>query len=190
MIAAGVATFFASNHAATIGDRRGIFLAGKDIEGAAIGMVMMTTQTYVSEIAPTDLRVPLLAFFPTFTLLGQLVGAGVLYGCLDIPKGYAVCFAMQWPFSALAFVVTLVIPESPIYLVRKNDMDRAHRAQKRPDGESIATEETIKPNIDLERKRSSATYVDLFNKANFAVPWWSSLRALCPKPLGLRCFLR
>ena len=187
-VAAGVATAFASSYAATIADRRGIYLAGKAIEGAAIGMVMTITQTYVSEVAPPILRGPLLAFFPTFTLLGQLVGAGVLYACLDVTKGYAICFAMQWPFSGLAFVLSFVIPESPTYLVRKNDMAGAYKAQKRLDGRDIATEDTIRAierNIEQERKRSSATYVDLFNKANFRRTMIVLFSSVMPQTFGI-----
>lgn len=132
-------------------------------------MVMATTQTYMSEILPPKLRGPILAFFPTFTLLGQLIGAGVIYACLGVDKGYTICFAVQWPFSAIPFVMALIVPESPTYLVRKGKMDKAFKAQKKLDAPGMDTQATIdliKRNIEHERQQSAATYVDCFKRTN------------------------
>ena len=62
--------------------RRVAFLVGKFLQGSSVGAVMAACQTYMSEILPPALRGSGMAFFPVFTLLGQLTGALVIYGAL------------------------------------------------------------------------------------------------------------
>lgn len=165
-----------------------MFLAGKAFQGGAMGIVMATTQTYMSEILPPKLRGSILAFFPTFTLLGQLIGAGVIYACLDIDRGYAICFATQWPFSAIPFFVALVIPESPTYLVRRNKHNEAIKAQRRLDPPGTDTQQAIDliaRNIEHERKGSKATYVECFKGTNLRRTLIIVFANLMPQIFGL-----
>ncbi|KAK4213405.1 maltose permease [Rhypophila decipiens] len=131
--AVGVAICYVSNlpDASSIDLRRGLFFLGKGIQGAAIGMVMATAQTYLSEILPPTLRGPLLAFFPIFTLLGQVIGALVIFACLEMKNGYTIAFASQWVFSALPIIMAFVLPESPTFLVRRGRDGDAIRMQRR-----------------------------------------------------------
>jgi MFS family permease len=107
------------------------FLVGKFVQGAATGAVMTATQTYLSEILPPVLRGSGMAFFPAFTLLGQLTGALVVFGCMGREKGYRDAFASQWPFSFVPILVAFLIPESPTYLIRKRKTSQAIQAQTR-----------------------------------------------------------
>lgn len=167
--AVGVAICFVSNLPGGINARRAVFLAGKGFQGGAIGMVQTTCQTYMSEILPPKLRGPLLAFFPIFTLLGQLVGSAVIYACLDLDNGYIICFATQWPFSAVPMIMAFVVPESPTYLIRKDKHAKARRAQKRLDAAGIDTDRTlatIYKNIEHERSQTDATYSACFHRVH------------------------
>lgn len=167
--AIGVAVCFVSNLSPDIHTRRVIFLVGKGFQGGAIGMVMTTSQTYMSEILPPNLRGPLLAFFPIFTLLGQLIGAAVIFACLNLENGYTICFASQWPFSAIPLLMAFIIPESPTYLIRKNQDDKAHKAQAKldvPGADPDDTLDTIRRNIEHERQLTNATYTDSFRGVN------------------------
>lgn len=169
--AVGVAICFTSNLPDDIDSRRGMFLAGKGFQGGAIGIIMATTQAYMSEILPPKLRGPILTFFPIFTILGQLIGALVIFACLKLKNGYIICFATMWPISVIPLVMSLVVPESPTYLVRMGRFDDAHKAQKRldPVGGSETTEQiidTIRLNIEHEQQETQATYLDCFAGAN------------------------
>ncbi|ROT39001.1 MFS general substrate transporter [Sodiomyces alkalinus F11] len=169
LCAVGVAVCFVSNLPNDIDGRRGMFLAGKGIQGGAIGTVMVTAMTYMSEILPPNLRGPVLAFFPIFTLLGQLIGALVIFASMDRPDGYVLAFASQWPFSALALVAAIIIPESPTYLVRRNHEEQALKAQRRLGcigGDPEQTLERIRADIAHERRLANATYQDSFRKPN------------------------
>lgn len=52
--------------ATNINGKRGVFLAGKIIQGFALALVKMVTLTYVSETVPNCLRSAAMALFPAF----------------------------------------------------------------------------------------------------------------------------
>lgn len=183
--AIAVAIMYVSYLPQDIDGRRGCFLAGKLIQGIGIGAVMTTTQTYMSEILPPVLRGSGMAFFPAFTLLGQLTGAIVIFASLDKSKGYAVAFGSQWPFSFVPIVVACFIPESPAYYVRKHLTDKALQAQARldpPGADTKAIVARIEADIEHERQFSRATFQECFHKRNirrtFIVMWANSLTAV------------
>ncbi|KND90699.1 hypothetical protein TOPH_04593 [Tolypocladium ophioglossoides CBS 100239] len=64
--AIGEAIAYVSHLQPEIDSRRSVFLTGKAVQSCAIGMIMTTTQTYMSGIEPPGLRGPLQAFFPVF----------------------------------------------------------------------------------------------------------------------------
>jgi MFS family permease len=125
-----------------------------------------------------------MAFFPAFQLLGQLIGALVIYGSLDRKRGYAIAFGSQWPFSCVPIIVAFLIPESPAWYVQKRRMNDAYTAQARldpPDVDSrVAVNKLLK---DIEHKISNhATYVDCFKGGNARrtgiVMWAQSLTSV------------
>lgn len=184
----GVAVCFASNLPDEINSRRGMYLAGKSFQGLAIGMVASTVQTYMSEILPTSLRGPILAFFPIAMLLGQLIGAVVIYACLELHEGYRICFASQWAFSAVPMIVAFLAPESPTWLIRKGRHDDALKAQKRLDGKGIPTEAAlarIKLNIESEKLQTQATYMDCFRRMHIRRTMIVVLASCLPQLFGL-----
>jgi hypothetical protein len=123
-----------------------------------------------------------------FTLLGQLVGAAVIFGCMDLRKGYTICFASQWPFSAVPVIVAYFIPESPTYLVRKNKLAQALTSQtilEPKDGDAQRTIDTIHQNIEHERKMTKATYIDCFKRANLRRTLIVMFAGTLPQVFGL-----
>lgn len=183
-----VAICFCAQYPDDILHRRGTFLAGKGVQGVSLGMIMTTCQTYISEIAPPKLRGPLLAFFPIFTLVGQLIGALVIYGLVSTPKGYATAFATQWAFAAIALVVSFIIPESPIYLIRKGQIEKARRSQHRLAGRDTdpdATLAIIQRDIEHERRQSPATFTACFSKIQLRRTMIVLFTSVLPQMFGL-----
>jgi MFS family permease len=172
--AGAVALIYSSHFLTVLESRRGAFLAAKAIQGLAIGGILCTTQTYLSEILPIKLRASVMAFFPVFTLLGQLVGAVVVYTSLDYPgkRPYTTPMIAQWPFSAVPLVVALILPESPTYLLRKRKVEQAHKAQKRLDSARTDTQRNIDTIVFALRKEEEqarhdrATYAECFRGTN------------------------
>lgn len=167
--AVGVAIMYVSYLPDDINARRGVFLAGKGFQGAAIGMVMASVQTYMSEVLPAPLRGSMLVMFPIFTLVGQLIGAAVIYSALNLQNGYIICFASQWPFSAVPLIMAFIVPESPVYLIRKNKVEKAYKSQMRllPRGSEVEAElQLIRENINMEKGKHKSGYKECFQGTN------------------------
>ena len=191
--AVSIAILYVSNLPDDIDSRRGIFLAAKIVNGFSVGIVMAVTQTYISESAPTSLRGSAMALLPTFMLLGQIIGAGVVFSSSSdpTPQSYLTSFASQWPFSAVPFIMAIIVPESPSHLVREEKIDAALRSLKRLHTSQIDTiqlVEQLKTSIRLERELSQeVTYKSCFEKTNrrrtFIVSFASTIPALFGLPL-------
>ena len=191
--AIGVAMIFVSNLPDEKNSRRGIFLGGKTVQGFAIGMVVVQSQTYVSEIVPTSLRGPALALFPTFTMLGQLLGAIVIYSAssYDSSRSYLTAFGSQWAFSVPPLILAVFMPESPAYLVRKKKMEKAMKSIKRLHTAKVDHDQILeRTRVSIEAEEALAkqvSYRDCFNKSNFRrtliVMWANIVPTLFGLPL-------
>ncbi len=188
LAAIAVAICFCSQYPDDILHRRGTFLGGKGVQGLALGMMMTTCQTYLSEIAPPKLRGPLLAFFPIFTLVGQLIGALVIYGLVSSPNGYAIAFATQWVFAVIAFAVSFIIPESPIYLIRKGQIEKARRAQHRLAGHDTDPDRILaimQRDIEHEHRQTPATLTACFSRIQLRRTMIVLFTSVLPQMFGL-----
>ena len=172
--AIGVAVAYVSNLPVGIDGRRAVFFVAKLSQGYAINMLMCTVQTYMSEVLTPTLRGPILAFFPLFTLLGQLIGSIVVFTSLKEKGsgGYLKCFISQWPFSALPLLVSIILPESPTWLIRKNRIDAARKSQRRLDSPRVDSEAAIEKlcssirHEDEQAQNHAASYLECFRGNN------------------------
>jgi MFS family permease len=170
--AIGVTIAYVSNLPGGIDGRRAVFFVAKFVQGYAVNMLMCTAQTYMSEILSPTLRGPILTFFPLFTLVGQLVGSIVVFTSLKEkgPSGYSKCFISEWPFSALPLLVSILLPESPTWLIRKNRIDAARKAQRRLDSRDVDLEvnlDQLRAFIeDEEAHNHPASYLECFRGNN------------------------
>ncbi|KAM0723777.1 hypothetical protein Q7P37_000767 [Cladosporium fusiforme] len=131
-----VAVCYISDMPSDIDVKRGVFFLAKTIQGFSVGGIMVTIQTWLSEVVPTDLRGPLMALLPIFKLIGQLIGAGVSLAVVDMETkfAYRLCFATQWPFSGILTIGAFFLPESPVWLLRRksgNTDAAAYKAMNR-----------------------------------------------------------
>ena len=131
--AASVVVFIASDTPADLEGRRGLFLLGKVLSGLGIGAITTTVQTYMSETVPTQLRGSIITAFPIFQLLGQITGSIIIQVMMEQPgrNSYRITFATIWGFSILPLISSLIIPESPTWLIRTGKMDQAVKAHRR-----------------------------------------------------------
>ena len=125
--ATAIAIIFFSYLMPGVDNKRIMLTAGLTLQGFSVGIIKITAITYVSENAPTSLRGSAMALFPTFTLFGQLTGSVVVFVVNKTggQTGYLGAFGSQWVLSLAPFILSIVIPESPSYLVGKGDETRA-----------------------------------------------------------------
>jgi MFS family permease len=172
--------------------RRGVFFAGKLFQGVCIGILLCVTQTYMSEVLPVVLRGPIIAFYPIFTLLGQLVGSIVVYTSLKHTgaQSYRICFASQWPFSAVPFVLAAFLPESPTWLLRNGRTDKALNAQRMLDTTHVNSQAVInelQASILAEDEESAThEYVDCFRGVNMRRTLVVAFANVIPQMFGLQ----
>ena len=190
LCAAGVAICFVSSLPDAADGRRGTFTAGKFVEGTAIGMMLCTTQTYMSEVLPPTLRGPILAFFPIFTLAGQLLGAIAVFTSLNYfgDVSFRVPFASQWPFSAVTLVLAWFLPESPVWLLRCGRVEKATRCQNRlrDDADDVIKElqETLRH--ESEKNQKSLNYLKCFRGVDRRRTFIVIFANLLPQIFGLK----
>ncbi|KAL5329517.1 hypothetical protein ACEPPN_003031 [Leptodophora sp. 'Broadleaf-Isolate-01'] len=109
---------------------RGSLLAGKMVNCLALGGMVSTGSTYVSEIAPVRLRGPMQSSLILFQGLMLMTGLGIISTFLpDISENsFRKVFALQWVWSGLILVIFSFLPESPVYLIKKNKLNKARRS--------------------------------------------------------------
>ncbi|KAF4814007.1 MFS transporter fmqE [Colletotrichum tropicale] len=114
-------------------ERRISFMFTKAILGASCGFLMSACQTYISETSPRDLRGLFLGFYAFNVSLGHLLAISVVFSQSYGSKAssYMIPFASQWALGGWAMVVSLVLPESPVWLAGRNEIEKAKKALRR-----------------------------------------------------------
>ena len=134
------------------------FIFWRILGGVAIGMASNLSPLYIAEIAPAQMRGRLVALNQLTIVLGIL--AAQLQNMLiaqKVPDAATATMIAQswngqmgwrWMFtlvalpSALFFIAAIFVPESPRWLVKNGQVDRAKKILARIGGETYATAET------------------------------------------------
>ncbi|KAH7140076.1 maltose permease MAL61 [Dactylonectria estremocensis] len=180
--AAGIAVVFTCDLSESIEHRRGAFLAGKIVIGMGLSMMATTCLVYNSEIMPPKLRAVSLSLFQFQTVLGQLIAA-VVAGS-QISDGfqmtsYRICFATQWAMAGAAFVSALVVPESPAWLLRRDNVEGARKSFTRLVGPTnveaamVALQSTLEHEKQEQKDAVDVTWAECFRGQN-----WRRLRII------------
>jgi hypothetical protein len=117
-----------------------------------------------------------MALFPAFQLLGQLLAAIVVFarGGIDGKSSYRVAILSEYPLSAIPLILTIVIPESPVWLLRKNKTAAAQECFRKIHGAKVAAQhqdlfEEMSRTIAEESYAAhdrGATYIECFRGTN------------------------
>ncbi|KAJ4124578.1 hypothetical protein NW754_000276 [Fusarium falciforme] len=173
---AGIAVVYTCDLSDSMGHRRGAFTAGKIVIGMGLSMMATTCMTYNSEIVPPKLRGIALSLFQFQLVFGQLIAA-VVAGS-QIPHGlqmtsYRICFATQWALAGMAFLAGLMVPESPVWLLRRNDEAGARKSFRwlhGPDGVEaamVAIQSTLEHEKQEQADTASVTWAECFKGQNW-----------------------
>ncbi|TDZ19341.1 MFS transporter fmqE [Colletotrichum orbiculare MAFF 240422] len=129
----GTAAAFTSGMPAGASERRGLFLFAKIVIGAGCGVLMSACQTYISEIAPRNLRGVLLGFYAFNVSLGHLMAIAIVFNQVSSVSAdsYRIPFGTQWAFGGMAVIAAALIPESPVWLVSRDHIEKAEKSVQR-----------------------------------------------------------
>ncbi|KAJ4268397.1 hypothetical protein NW762_002460 [Fusarium torreyae] len=189
--ALGVTGIFFSFLPPEVLGKRIMYSAGMCLQGVSVGMLQATCSTWVSENTPVALQGPAMAIFPTFTLLGQLLGSLTLVpvNMIEGRTGYAAAFAAEWLLAVSAFILSWFIPDSPIFLLRKGRDSDALKAAKRlyaPKVSQFVALERFRNIVEEERSwAADATYLACFRRKNLRRTMITLLAAIMPSLFGL-----
>lgn len=173
------------------------FFGGKLFEGVAVGMIICSTQTYMSEVVPTRLRAPVLALFPAIQMFGQLVSSMIVLGLLNVPgkTSYRIAIALQWPFSAVPLLLAFFIPESPSWLLQKDKYSKALASFQKIYGQKGSTSnnnifdsmsQAVQEEQEFARSRSNApAYLDCLRGTNLRRTAISVFAVILPELFGM-----
>lgn len=151
-----------------------IMLVGQFLCNIPWGVFATTGPAYAAEVTPLALRGYLTAYVNLCWCIGQFISAGVLKGLVDYPGewSYRIPFAIQWVWPLPLFIAAWLAPESPWFLVRTNQLEKAKRSLERlsqPE-HNINLDATIAMMVQTNKieldERSGVTYWDAFRGSN------------------------
>ncbi|KAJ5852741.1 uncharacterized protein N7529_012126 [Penicillium soppii] len=112
------------------GGSLGAVYAGRFIAGLGIGQTVVVAPVYLAEIAPASIRGLCTCVFTGFVYLGIVLAYFANYGC-ELNLGDAthnrwlVPTSLHIIFAGLIFILSFVQHESPRYLVKRGQLDKA-----------------------------------------------------------------
>jgi len=147
-----------------------------------LGVFLTVAPLYCSEVAPTAVRGAATAAVSFCISLGQLLAYGVMRETQTIMghNSYLIMFAVQWGFSAILLVLLPFLPESPIRLLARGEVESAKRSIRRfypvDEEELQAKIDAIQGRFaeDSEVAAHAGSYKDCFTGTNL----WRALSAM------------
>ncbi|KAH8700649.1 putative MFS monosaccharide transporter [Talaromyces proteolyticus] len=147
-----------------------LFLAGRFFAGFGVGLVSALIPLYQSETAPKWIRGFIVGSYQFAITVGLLLASVVnnaTHGNNDT-SSYRIPIAVQFAWAIVLVVGMLILPETPRYMIKRDNHDAAIRnlAKLRrlsPDHPAVLEElAEIQANHDFEMSVGSATYLDCF----------------------------
>ena len=108
-----------------------LVLAGRITAGLSIGVLTCVTPLFIAELSPSHLRGRLGALFSVALTVGLLTSYFSDFALRSSEHGWRWMFAMGVAPAALLIVVTLALPESPRWLVVRDQIDKARDVLRR-----------------------------------------------------------
>ncbi|KAL0087054.1 general substrate transporter [Phycomyces blakesleeanus] len=148
---------------------------GRVMTGTSVGMISVVVPLYQSEIAPKEMRGRLVSTIQLSIGLGMGLAYWIDYAGLKVQgsMSWRLPFGLQLIPAIIFFVGMLATPESPRYLVQKQQDRRAIevlaliRGDGKRDHPDVLMEFTeIKQSITYERQHTSGDYWYLFKRGN------------------------
>lgn len=151
-----------------------VLCAGEVLLGVPWGIFAIMGSAYASEVCPLALRGYLLSFVNLCWVIGQLVAAGVLEGLVNNTTqwAYRIPFAVQWAWPIPLFILALLAPDSPWWLIRKGRVADAERSLQRLSSNMSESEVQLKvammvhTNAYEETLQTESSYRDCFRGTN------------------------
>ncbi|KAJ1036514.1 hypothetical protein NDA13_000047 [Ustilago tritici] len=148
----------------------GVFIGGRVIAGLGVGILSTIVPMYQSETAPRWIRGAVVSGYQWAITIGLLCASLASYGTQnrDNTSAWRVPVGIQFVFAFILCAFFLVLPESPRWLVKKGNHERASKSLARlnstdVDDPLVRSElSVIQTNLDIELTHSTGSYLDCF----------------------------
>ncbi|KAH6657012.1 general substrate transporter [Truncatella angustata] len=157
-------------------------LVGQFLCNIPWGVFATTGPAYAAEVAPLALRGYLTAYINLCWCIGQFISAGVLKGLVNLESdwSYRIPFAIQWIWPVPLFIAALLAPESPWFLVRTGQLEKARRSLER-----LSQPEH---NVDYETAIALMVHTDKIEKEERAgINYWDCFRGTNRRRTEIAC---
>ncbi|GKT51677.1 putative quinone oxidoreductase [Colletotrichum spaethianum] len=108
------------------------FNAGRALTGVGCGGITATVPSYIGELSIPSIRGILTGLFEVAYQIGSVIGFWINYGITqtidpNLPVSWRIPMAFQLVPAGILFVGCFFIHESPLWLLRKNKTESAHK---------------------------------------------------------------
>lgn len=116
-----------------------MLVPGRLIAGIGVGLVSAVIILYMSEIAPKAVRGAIVSGYQFAITIGLLLASVVDQSTHDIMStaSYRIPIAIQWVWAIVLATGLFILPESPRWFVKKNQLDKAAKALARVRGQPV-----------------------------------------------------
>ncbi|KAG0653028.1 Major facilitator-type transporter ecdD [Hyphodiscus hymeniophilus] len=120
----------------------GLLVAGRLVAGFGVGFVSAIIILYMSEIAPKKVRGAIVSGYQFCITIGLFLASCVDYGTQNRKDtgSYRIPIALQMLWAIILAIGLFLLPESPRYYVKKDNLEKAAHVLSRLRGESEASE--------------------------------------------------
>ncbi|KAK0387613.1 hypothetical protein NLU13_3859 [Sarocladium strictum] len=147
-----------------------LFLAGRFFAGLGVGLISAMIPLYQSETAPKWIRGIIVGSYQWAITIGLLLAAVVNNATSqrNDTGSYRIPVAVQLAWSLILFVGMLLLPETPRFLIKKDNAEKAAQALGRlrrlpTDHEAISAElAEVQASYQIEISSGKGSYLDCF----------------------------
>ncbi|KAI9668799.1 MAG: High-affinity glucose transporter rgt2 [Alyxoria varia] len=152
-----------------------LFVAGRFFAGYGVGMLSALIPMYQSETAPKWIRGAVVGAYQLAITIGLFLAAIVDNATADRDDtgSYRIPVAVQFLWGIILFVGLIFLPETPRYLIKKGQPEKAAKSLSRlrkldTDNPALRSElKEITANHEYELSLGKATYIDCFKGGLF-----------------------
>ncbi|KAJ5525545.1 hypothetical protein N7494_012195 [Penicillium frequentans] len=163
-------------------NRRILFLFAKIIIGVGLGFMLPASQTYISEVAPVELKGPLLSAYTLTMAIGQVIAVAGLNSRISMSgqMAYRLLFALETIPTGFAAICPWLIPESPNYFVKRGSLPKAAVAYTRllPEAQAEPAVRRLARALEHEREAQNSAEAPAFQEC-FRGANWRRTRIVC-----------
>ncbi|GAB7354169.1 hypothetical protein MBLNU459_g4723t1 [Dothideomycetes sp. NU459] len=152
-----------------------LLVVGRIIAGVGVGFVSAINILYMSEIAPRKVRGAIVSCYQFAVTIGLLLASAVTYACEHRTNSaaYRIPIAIQFLWALILATGLFLLPESPRFFVKKQQLDKALVALGRVRGQSPDSQQLqdelaeIQANYEYEMQAGEVSWIGLFGGGIF-----------------------